>query len=98
MTGPHCLGDEEMKRIRRGDSIVETKVKVSALASGASGLILSLLSAYVFQGEVPGVVSQVVSDSVGTLVPAGVTFAAGWLSKHTPAQIDPVFANSDESD
>lgn len=64
--------------------IVEAKVKTSALAAAVTGLVLSALATYVFGGQVPGVVEQVVTQLVGTVVPAVVTFAAGWLTRHTP--------------
>lgn len=61
---------------------VEAKVKASSVAAGATGLVLSLSSS-VF-GEVPSAVEQMVTSGIGTLVPAGLTFLAGWITRHTP--------------
>lgn len=64
--------------------IVEAKVRTSALAAAVTGLVLSALATYVFGGQVPGVVEQIVTQLVGTAVPAVVTFTVGWLTRHTP--------------
>lgn len=64
--------------------IVEAKVKTSSAAAAVTGLILSALATYVFGGEVPGAVEQIVTQVVGTVVPAAVTYAAGWVTRHTP--------------
>jgi hypothetical protein len=59
---------------------VETKVQASTGAAAVSGLALYLLGRYVFKGSVPG---EVVSWTY-VLVPAVLTFAAGYLARHTP--------------
>ena len=59
---------------------VETKVQASTGAAAVSGLALWALGHYVFKGSVP----DVVASWVYVLVPAAVTFAAGYLAKHTP--------------
>jgi hypothetical protein len=65
--------------------VVEAKVKTSAAAAAAVGLVLSLLSAYVFKGgEVPDALAVMVTTVVTTVVSGGVTFLVGWLTKHTP--------------
>lgn len=64
--------------------IVEAKVKTGSAAAAVTGLILAALSTYVFGGEVPGAVEQVVTQLVGTVVPAAVTYAAGYITRHTP--------------
>ena len=59
---------------------VETKVKAGTAAAAVSGLALWILGRYVFRGDVP----DVVASWVYAAVPAAVTFAAGYLAKHTP--------------
>lgn len=59
---------------------VETKVSAATIASAASGLGLWALQAYVFHGDVP----LPVVAAVMTIVPAVITFLAGWLAPHTP--------------
>ena len=59
---------------------VETKVQASTGAAAVSGLALWTLGHYVFRGSVP----DVVASWVYVLVPAAVTFGAGYLAKHTP--------------
>ena len=58
---------------------VERKVQASTGAAAVSGLILWSLGHWVFKGDVP----DVVASWVYVLVPAAVTFAAGYLAKHT---------------
>ena len=58
----------------------ETKVKASAAASALAGLILWALGRYVFKGAVP----DVVASWVYAIIPAAITFAAGYLARHTP--------------
>ena len=68
---------------------IEVKVSAATIASAVSGLGLWALQTYVFHGEVP----LPVLAAVQTVVPAIVTFAAGWLAPHTPRpdlQVDPV--------
>jgi len=61
---------------------VETKVKAGTAAAAVSGMILWVLGQYVFKGSVP----DVVTSWVYVLVPAAVTFAAGYIARHTPRQ------------
>jgi hypothetical protein len=58
---------------------IERKVQASTVAAAISGLVLWALGTYVFKGNVP----DVVTSWVYALVPAGITFAAGYLAKHT---------------
>jgi hypothetical protein len=58
---------------------VETKVTASTGAAAVSGLVLWALGTYVFKGSVPG---EVVSWTY-VLVPAALTFAAGYFARHT---------------
>ena len=60
-------------------SPVETKVQASTGAAAVSGLILWALGTYVFKGSVPG---EIVSWTY-VLVPAVLTFAAGYAAHHT---------------
>ncbi len=59
--------------------MTETKVTAATLAAAFSGLILWGLATYAFRGAVPAPVVLVVSLAV----PAGMTFAAGYMAKHT---------------
>ena len=59
---------------------VETKVQASTGAAAVSGLALWALGHWVFKGSVP----DVVASWVYVLVPAAVTFAAGYAARHTP--------------
>ena len=59
---------------------VETKVQASTAAAAVSGLALWSLGHWVFKGTVP----DVVASWVYVLVPALITFAAGYLARHTP--------------
>lgn len=65
-------------------NIIEAKVKVGSAVSGLTGLVLSSLETYVFDGSVPSVLEQVLTQGLGTAIPAAITFAAAWLTKHTP--------------
>jgi hypothetical protein len=58
---------------------VETKVQASTAAAAVSGLALWTLGHYVFKTGVP----DVVASWVYVLVPAAVTFTAGYLARHT---------------
>ena len=75
-------------QVVEGDLIgkVETKVKAASTAAAITGLGLSLLGHYVFQGAVPEWAQAIVD----TGVTGGLTFAAGWLAKHTPRTVAPV--------
>ena len=59
--------------------MVETKVKASTGAAALSGLAMWALGRYVFRGVVP----DVVASWVEAIVPALVTFGAGYLARHT---------------
>jgi hypothetical protein len=58
---------------------VEAKVQAATSAAAASGLALWLLGHYVFKAGVP----DVVASWIYVIVPAAITFAAGYLAKHT---------------
>ena len=58
---------------------VEKKVQASTGAAAVSGLALWALGHYVFKGSVP----DVVASWVYVLVPAVITFAAGYKAPHT---------------
>lgn len=58
---------------------VEKKVQASTAAAATSGLALFILGRYVFRGDVP----DVVTSWVYVAVPSVLTFAAGYLAKHT---------------
>jgi hypothetical protein len=58
---------------------VETKVQAGTAAAAVSGLALYALGRYVFKGDVP----DVVASWVYVIVPGVLTFAAGYLAKHT---------------
>jgi hypothetical protein len=59
-------------------STVEPKVVAASVSSAVAGLIVWLLSAYVFHGAVP----DAVIGAVGVLVTTAATFTAGWLARH----------------
>jgi hypothetical protein len=59
---------------------IETKVSAATIAAAVSGLVLWALQSYVFKGELPAPVAA----AVQVIVPAVVTFAAGYLAPHTP--------------
>jgi hypothetical protein len=58
---------------------VETKVQASTAVAAVSGLALWALGKYVFKGDVP----DVVASWIYVIVPGVLTFAAGYLAKHT---------------
>ncbi len=66
---------------------VEAKVKTGAATAAIVGLLMTLLNAYVFKGNTPVWVEGV----LGTLVTGGLTFAVGYLTRHTtrPADLNP---------
>ena len=72
--------------------MIETKVQAGTGAAAVSGLALWALGTYVFRGGVP----DVIVSWVYVLVPAALTFAAGYLAKHTPrpAAIQPVMPSN----
>jgi hypothetical protein len=64
---------------------VETKVQASTAAAAVSGLALWALGHYVLKGGVP----DVVASWVYVIVPAVITFAAGYFARHTPRPAPP---------
>jgi hypothetical protein len=73
----HAVADLETK--------VEAKVKAASTASAATGFIVTLLGGLtVFHG---GAVPSVITAAIGALVTGGLTFAAGYMAKHTPRAI-----------
>jgi hypothetical protein len=58
---------------------IETKVQAATGAAAVSGLALWALGHYVFKAGVP----DVVASWIYVLVPAVITFGAGYLAKHT---------------
>ena len=64
---------------------VETKVQASTAAAAVSGLALYALGHYVFKTGVP----DVVASWIYVLVPGALTFAAGYLAKHTARPVPP---------
>ena len=61
-------------------SPVEAKVQTSTAVAAVSGLALWALGHYVFKTGVP----DVVASWIYVLVPGLLTFAAGYLARHTP--------------
>ena len=59
---------------------VETKVSAATAAAALSSLAVWALQSYVFAGEVPAPVAA----AIQILIPAALTFAAGWCVRHTP--------------
>jgi len=59
---------------------IETKVQASTAVAAVSGLALWALGKYVFKGDVP----DVVASWIYVIVPGVLTFAAGYLARHTP--------------
>ncbi len=64
---------------------VESKVKAGTAAAAVSGLALWALGHYVFKAGVP----DVVASWTYAIVPALLTFGAGYLAKHTPRPAAP---------
>jgi hypothetical protein len=59
---------------------VETKVSAATVAAVVSAFVVWVLRTYVFKGDVPPEV-----EAFATIAVVGATtFAAGWLSPHTP--------------
>lgn len=67
----------------------EKKVTAATGAAAATGLVLWLLSTYVFDGLVP----EAVADAVVWVVTAAAAFVGGYIAKHTP-RIDPEAAQA----
>ena len=59
---------------------VETKVKAASTTALVTSFAMDLVDKYVFPDGVPGWATALVSGAVV----GGLTFAAGWLAKHTP--------------
>jgi hypothetical protein len=59
---------------------IEAKVQASTWAAAVSGLALWAMGTYVFKGSVP----DVVVSWTYVIVPAALTFAAGYLARHSP--------------
>ena len=59
---------------------VEAKVKAASTAAFLVGAGTQALGLYVFHGAVP----DWATATVGSLVTGLLTFAGGWLAKHTP--------------
>lgn len=72
---------------------IETKVSAAAVASALTGLGLWALQTYVFPGTT---VPLPVIAAVQTIVPAAVTFLAGYLAPHTP-RLGPIVEVETES-
>ena len=72
---------------------IEVKVSAATIASAVSGLGLWALQTYVFRTDVP----LPVIAAVQVVVPAIVTFAAGYMAPHTPRP-DLLAENCDELD
>jgi len=65
--------------------VVERKVKASTTAATLVGLVLSVVSLYVFHGgPLPGIVETIVTALVGGALTGATTFIAGYRAKHTP--------------
>jgi len=65
--------------------VVERKVKASTTAATLVGMVVSVLSLYVFKGgPVPDVLQVVVTALVGAVLTGATTFIAGYRAKHTP--------------
>ncbi|HEY3652318.1 MAG TPA: hypothetical protein VGL33_30420 [Streptosporangiaceae bacterium] len=64
---------------------VEAKVQASTAVAAVSGLALWALGRYVFKTGVP----DVVASWIYVIVPGVLTFAAGYLAKHTPRPGEP---------
>ena len=59
---------------------VETKVQAATGAAAVSGLVLWVMGHYVFKTGVP----DVIASWIYVIVPAVITFAAGYFARHTP--------------
>jgi hypothetical protein len=59
---------------------VESKVKAASTTALVTSFVMDLVAKYVFPNGVPGWATALISGAVV----GGLTFAAGWLAKHTP--------------
>ena len=66
--------------------MIETKVQASTAVAAVSGFALWIIGRYVFKGSVP----DVVASWIYVIVPGVLTFAAGYLAKHTARQAAPL--------
>jgi len=60
---------------------VESKVVAATVASTLSGLVVMLIGTLLFHGAS---VPAAVASFVGAVVVGVVTYAAGWMARHTP--------------
>jgi hypothetical protein len=58
---------------------VEAKVSAATIATALSGFAVWAAQTYWFRGQVPFPVAA----AIQVIVPAAITFAAGWISPHT---------------
>lgn len=65
---------------------IEKKVQASTAAAAVSGLALWAIGRYVFKGSG---VPDVVASWVYVVVPGLITFAAGYLARHTIVAVPP---------
>jgi hypothetical protein len=65
---------------------IEKKVQASTGAAAVSGIVLWIIGRYIFKGSVP----DVVASWTYVIVPALLTFAAGYAAKHTSRAAMPV--------
>lgn len=65
---------------------IEKKVQASTAAAAVSGLALWAIGRYVFKGSG---VPDVVASWVYVVVPGLITFAAGYLARHTSVPVTP---------
>lgn len=60
-------------------NIVEAKVKTSSAAAAVTAFVASVVQPYL-----PDALAGTVSAAVTTVVAGAITFAAGWVTRHTP--------------
>lgn len=71
----------------------ERKVKAATGATALSGAVLWLLSHYVFKSGVP----DVVTSWVYVLAPAAAAYAAGYLTRHAPQELQELLRDIQQS-
>lgn len=84
MSNPLNLRNIEGTILRFVSDQVEAKVKAATTAATISAFVLSLLGQVVFHG---GAAPDWAQTIVETVVTGALTFAAGWLAKHTPRTV-----------
>lgn len=90
MTPPFNWRDEVQRAEAQLLDVVERKVKASTTAATLVGLVLSVVSLYLFHGgPVPGAVEVIVTALVGGALTGATTFLAGYRAKHTPRTTPP---------